>query len=150
MVHNIEKIRAVVDAPANSTNAAFASSEPSHGGRLSSRYLPQVGIGRFDLAVEGSVAFDNFTIAEPSFSRGEESRVGAPETEQAGVSTVHFPLFGDSLGPIFKLMLRQPQELGDRAFLKAVLLPRRKALDDSPSINSKRNIEQMQYIESLL
>ncbi len=43
------------------------------------------------------------------------------------MSTVHFPLFGDSLGPIFKLMLRQPQELGDRAFLKAVLLPRKKA-----------------------
>jgi len=57
------------------------------------------------------------------------------------------PLFSASLGVrLFKLRLRQPRELGDRAFLK-VFQPRRKALDDSPSCNSKRNIGQMQFLK---
>jgi hypothetical protein len=64
--------------------------------------------------------------------------------------SVFFPFWCFVWGPVIKLRLRQQRELGDWAFLKAVSSPRRKALDDSPSGNSIRNIEQMQYIESLL
>jgi len=44
-----------------------------------------------------------------------------------------FPFWCFIWGPVIKLRLRQQRELGDRAFLKAVSSPRRKALDDSPA-----------------
>ena len=39
---------------------------------------------------------------------------------RAGVSPARFPYLVLRLGPVIKLRLRRPRELGDRAFLKAV------------------------------
>jgi hypothetical protein len=55
-----------------------------------------------------------------------------------------------SLGPVFRLRLRQPRELGDRAFLKVISLPWKKAVDDSPAAIAKKKFEQMQYVENLV